>query len=196
MGVGTPLKSPHRRVACACAFPGRLEVTPSGGVSHLLAYPGWFEQGYLGQSPTNYPMLLVESNECRFPWVPGRKTGLVHNCGWLLPKGHPGQKISASQRASMPGSSLPPCPELGFSRTSAPWLPRCPLELPVASHWAVGHSCAREGHRLVNWTESKDRQDTNFPRRTPASVMSVPFSTVSGDYGHHPFLLPEDNSSI
>lgn len=185
-------------VTCTCAFPGlRLAVTAFGWASHLLPYPGWCEQGYLGPSCTNYSMLLVENNECRFPCVTGRKTGFMHNslpvCVAISKQMFRAEDLSFSG-SLMPGFSLA-LPWTGIRQVTIPRLPRRTLVLPAASHWAVGISCAREGHRLVNSTESKDRQDTNFPRRTPACVMSVP-STFSSDYGHHPFLLPEDTSSI
>lgn len=49
-------------------------------------------------------MLLVESNECRFPWVTGRKTGLVHNS---LPVGGYFQRNIPGRRPQL--LREPPC---------------------------------------------------------------------------------------
>lgn len=39
---------------------------------------------------------------------------------------------------------------VGFGSTAIPGLPRYSRVLPATLRWTVGHSRAREGHRLVN----------------------------------------------
>lgn len=83
----------------------------------------------------------------------------------------------------------------GFSSCAIAGPPRCTWVLPAALPWTVGHSVRGKVTGLLTKRKAKTDRIWIFLERHQHGVTSVLFPNFSGDYGHYPFLLPEDNSS-